>query len=200
MVRGTQGYRNSINRFVQISQSLNFFEVCKDFVGFLPAIPARILDVGSGAGQNAAALADMNFSVTAVEPIIDLLHASQQKYKNRTITWLNCSLPLLDCLVDKHERFDFILVESVWHHLNEAERSMSMNRFAALLNRGAKVAISMRDGPAGMGTCVYPTNASHTIKQFENMGFTCILFLKNQPSMLKNKENVIWSRVVLQKN
>ena len=196
---GTIGYDRFVSCFVETSQSLSFNEVCKDFLEFLPPIPGRVLDAGAGAGQNSAALAELGYSVVAVEPMTDFLDAARIAYSNLPITWLSGSLPKLDCLESDQSKFDLILVIGVWHHLNEAERTQAMERFASLMNSGGICALSLRNGPAGMGSHVYPTDASHTVKQAKKYGLECIFILEDQPSILSNKDDVTWARLVFKK-
>ncbi len=199
MVEGTEGYENYASRFIEVSQGLDFFEVCKDFIAFLPSKPARVLDAGSGAGQNAAALDKEGFTVTAVEPISEFLNAARKRYKSASINWLNGSLPEMACLNTDTDQFDFVLIEGVWHHIDNAEREAAAIRLSALIKQRGRCAISLRNGPAGLGSRVYPTDTKSTIEQFEKYGFECIFQAQNQPSILPNKENVKWSRIVLQK-
>ncbi|MCG8381038.1 MAG: class I SAM-dependent methyltransferase [Gammaproteobacteria bacterium] len=199
MVAGTEGYENYILRFIESSQNLDFNEVCKDFIAFLPSKPAYVLDVGSGAGQNAASLAAQGFTVTAVEPMPEFVDAAKKTYKGSPVKWLSGSLPDISCLSSDSGQFDFVLIDGVWHHLEKAEREMAVMRLSALIKQGGKCAISLRNGPAGMGSKVYPTDSKITVESFENHGFECIFHLKNQSSILPNKENVKWSRIVLQK-
>ncbi len=198
-VPGTEGYDNLINGFIETSQALSFYEVCKDFLEFLPPVPARILDVGAGAGQNSAALAELAYSVTAIEPMKAFLAAARHQYSTLPIAWLSGSLPELECLGANEGQFDFILVIGVWHHLSETERALAMKRIASLLCLGGKCALSLRNGPAGLGTCVYPTQASFTTKQAKKWGLDCILKLEDQPSIMGNKDKVKWTRLVFQK-
>lgn len=204
VIQGTEGYEKFIPIFIESSQALSFQEVCKDFIGFLPSPPARILDAGSGAGQHATALALLGFTVIAIEPMPEFLNAAKNTYKNASVKWLSGSLPHLTCLnsdtlnPDK-ELFDFVLINGVWHHLDKSEREQAVIRLAAIIKQGGRCAISLRNGPAGMGTRIYPTDATLTIETFKNHGFECILNLQNQPSIFSYKENVNWSRLVLQK-
>ena len=199
MIAGIQGYDRFIKLFIVSSRALNFHEVCKVFVDFLPEKSTNILDVGSGAGQNSAAMAKLGYKVTAVEPMPQFLRAALHSYKEFNINWLSGSLPELSCLAAEYPKFDFILIDAVWHHLNEMERESAAIRLSQIINSGGKCAISLRNGPAGMGTRVFPTNVDTTITQFQAVGFKCIFQLSNQPSFYKHKEHVKWSRIVLQK-
>jgi len=199
MTAGTQGYKRFTELFIESSQALDFSEACKDFLELLPASPASILDIGAGAGQNAAALAKLGHKVTAIEPMPEFLSSAQTTYKDLNVKWLNGALPELTCISPNDPNFDFVLINAVWHHLNEVERESAVTRLSALIKPEGRCAISLRNGPAGMGTRVYPTDSHITIKQFKDMGFNCILHLQDQPSIYSHKEDVNWSRIVLQK-
>jgi len=199
-VRGSEGYERSVGRFVELSQSLKFEDVCRDFLAFLPKAPGNVLDAGAGAGQNAAALAAMGYQVVAVDPMDAFLEAAQKAYSDTAIVWLNDSLPELKELATIHSEFDFILVDGVWHHLSVTQRRSALKRFWNLLCLGGRCALSLRNGPPGLGTCVYPTSASDTIRDAEAIGFEGIYLAEDQPSVLNGKEDVVWSRVVLERN
>lgn len=198
-VPGTSGYGRAIDRFVEVSQSLDFHVVCADFVAFLPGAPARILDVGAGAGQNSAALAQMGYSVVAVEPVAEFLAAALEKYSVQPVTWIQDSLPLLANLKLDDEKFDVVLVEAVWHHLNPQERIRAFQRLGPMLSPRGKLAMSLRNGPAGLGTRVFPTDPRNTIELAVQQGMKCILRKENLPSLLPGKEEVVWSRLVFEK-
>lgn len=198
-VPGTEGYERSIQRFIESSQALDFAEVCQDFLDHLPLPPGRVLDAGAGAGQNAAAIAKMGHSVVAIEPMPDFLAAARATYADLPVTWLDDSLPRLQRLGSVPAQFDFILVDGVWHHLDESERSLAIAHFAFLLKPGGKCALSLRHGPAGLGTCVYPTDANRTLEEARTCGLECALLRENQPSLFSHKKDVTWSRLVLLK-
>lgn len=198
MTSGTQGYERFASIFIETSQALDFYQSCKDYITFLPQAPADILDVGAGAGQNSAALARLGHKVKAVEPMSEFLAAARATYPQLPIEWRSDSLPQLATL-DENVQFDFILVEGVWHHLDESERAVAIARLSVLIKHQGLCAISLRNGPAGMGIRVFPTDALKTIEQFNQFGFECISCTQNQPSIYSFKENVFWSRIVLQK-
>ncbi|MBE9103156.1 class I SAM-dependent methyltransferase [Vacuolonema iberomarrocanum] len=195
-VSGTRGYEDVIDAFIEVSQALDFAEINKDFLDFLPPIPSCVLDAGAGAGQNAAALARMGYSVVAVEPFAAFLDAGRSHYKDLNITWIQDSLPLLQTLGDSSEPFDFILVDGVWHHLDEEERERCMARFSTLLSKGGVCAMSLRHGPAGAGKHVFPTDGQKTALLARRYGLRVALHLTNQPSKMRNKPGVTWTRMV----
>lgn len=199
MTSGTKGYEANVGRFIEASQSLDFAVVCKDYLTFLPEKSARILDVGSGVGQNAAALNELGYQVTAVDPMTAFVDYSRQTYGSTDIDWHIGSLPELSCLSGIAARFDFVLIEGVWHHLDENERYLSAKRISELSGYRSRCAISLRNGPAGLGSHVFPTSARLTCDIFGEFGFKCIYLVENQDSILPNKEKVKWSKIVLEK-
>lgn len=198
-IPGTEGYERSISWFIEICQELNFHEACEAFLKFLPSVPARVLDIGAGAGQNSAALAALGYSVTAVEPMTEFLSAARIKYSNHSIVWLNDSLPTLASLRDEVGQFHFILVAGVWHHLNTAEQVLALRQLARLLSKGGCCALTLRNGPPGLGTCVHSTDSDQTINQAKAFDLRCVLHKKNGASILSNKNDVKWGRIVFQK-
>jgi len=129
----------------------------------------------------------------------EFLNAAQNTYKDIPVKWLSDSLPHITCLSSDAEQFDFVLIEGVWHHLDEIEREQAVMLLSKIIKKQGKCAISLRNGPAGVGTRVYPTDSIRTVEQFKKHGFECVLSLQNQSSILRHKENVKWSRIVLQK-
>jgi len=199
MTSGTEGYERFIPLFIESSQALDFNVVCKDFVRFLPVKNSNVLDLGAGAGQNSAALDKLGFKVTAVEPMAAFLNAAMNKYKDTSIEWLLDSLPNIACLDSHDEIFDFVLIDAVWHHLSEAERDMAASNISTVIKMHGRCALSLRNGPSGIGTRVFPIDSKNTINLFESYGFKCLFKLSNQASVLPNKEKVKWARIVLEK-
>ncbi|MEM7017350.1 MAG: class I SAM-dependent methyltransferase [Pseudomonadota bacterium] len=196
---GIIGYERVTDKFIEASQALDFYESNKQFLPFLPTTPSRVLDAGTGAGQNAATLARLGHSLVAVEPMPAFLNAARTTYTDLGITWFADSLPLLKMLGDAPNQFDFILVQGVWHHLDEAEREQAMARCSMLLDDGGVCAISLRNGPAGAGIHVFPTDGKQTATLAEQHGLEVLLHLENQPSIMKNKPDVIWAHMVFRK-
>ena len=130
----------------------------------------------------------------------EFLFAAKDVYKNTSVNWLNGSLPNMECLSSETGQFDFALIDGVWHYLDNKEREAAIIRLSQLIKQGGRCAISLRNGPAGMGSRVYPTDSDMTITKFGSYGFKCIFHTKNQSSILPNKEDVKWSRIVLQKS
>ena len=197
-IAGTRGYRASADQFIALSQSLEFKVVHAVCLPYLPDPPARCLDAGSGAGQNAAALTDMGYTVDAVEPLDTFRQAARQRYPHGAIRWLDDSLPLLPGL--NGEQYHFILVAAVMHHLDAGDKHRALARLAAWLSSGGRCAFSLRNGPAGLGSQVYPTSADRLIADATPLGLRCLDRRDNVPSILPGKNGVRWSHLVLHKD
>ena len=199
MTPGSEGYENNLQLFIEACRSLDFKIVCKDFLNYLPPERSNVLDLGSGAGQNSVALYALGFSVTAVEPMQKMIDSAKSTYSSQSVKWLNGSLPHLSCLGSSNEYFDFVLIEAVWHHLNDMERESAAIRLSSIVKKHGNCAISLRNGPAGMGTRVFPIDVTETVELFRSNGFECVFRAEDQDSILAHKEEVKWSRLVLKK-
>ena len=198
-VKGAKGYEANIEKFVEASANLDFASINQDFLRFLPVGNANVLDLGAGIGQNANALAKRGYNVIAVEPLGEFISIARELFPSSSITWVQDSMPALDKLCELTSTFEFILIDGVSHHLDSKERGLVIARFSGLLSDNGYCAISLRNGPAGVGTHVYPTSIVETKKQANTCGLACEVVSENLPSRVKNKNNVYWSRVVLRK-
>lgn len=188
-----------VDAFVEASRALDFDAVNKHILEFLPSSSSRILDAGAGIGQNATELAKRGHSVVAVEPLAAFIEAARSGYQSDNLTWIEDGLPLLKKLGDAPARFDFILIQGVWHHLDENERALAMARLSNLLDEGGICAITLRNGPAGAGTHVFPTDGSSTASLARQCGLDVVLNLADQPSLMKNKSGVTWTHMAFKK-
>ncbi|CCN49078.1 putative S-adenosyl-L-methionine-dependent methyltransferase [Vibrio nigripulchritudo MADA3029] len=198
-VKGTKGYESGVDLFAQASLNLEFEVINRDFLPFLPSVGSHVLDTGCGVGQNAAALAKLGYQVVAVEPLKEFLNIAKATHNEHNINWIEGSLPCLKELQNAHQSFDFILLDGVWHHLNPDERRTCIQRLSDLLSKGGVCAISLRNGPAGMGQHVFPTSDEELLQYVEEFDLQVVLHLQNQPSKIPNKAEVIWSRMALKK-
>lgn len=199
MVKGTNGYENVVQGFIETTQSILFEDLHKDFLPFIPKGKAHIMDVGAGIGRDAYQLTKMGHQVVAVEPLKEFREAGQKLYNSPDLQWIDDSLPMLKKLSDYPHPFDFVLCSGVWHHLDETEQNQAMHQISRLLKPAGIFALSLRNGPAGAGIHVFAINVHQMLEQAINCNLTPILTLENQPSMIKHKEGVKWARLVLQK-
>lgn len=197
--KGVAGYSQAIQKYIQSTHEIPFDILHKDFLPFIPGPNKRIIDLGAGFGRDAFHLSQSGHSVLAVEPLADFRKVGQKMYRSDTLQWVNDFLPDLQKLERFNGSFDFALSSGVWHHLNEKDQETAIKRVSELLRPGGIFALSLRNGPAGLGTYIFPINIERTIKSAKDHGFELLLELKDQPSLMKHKEHVKWSRLVLKR-
>jgi len=198
-IKGAAGYAAVVERFVEATEAIAFSQLHEAFLPFIPARPSQVLDVGAGTGRDAAVLAAMGHEVVAVEPTPAFLAAARRLYDAPNICCVSDALPELSSLGPSTERFDFVLASAMWHHLDAAEQDASLTRIATMLKAGGVFALSLRHGPAGVGTHVFPTDGLATIRTAEHVGLTPVLYKLRQPSMMPGKPDVTWTRLVFEK-
>ena len=198
-VPGTSGYEQVVEAFIKGTLALPFEVLHADFLSFFPTSGSRVLDVGSGIGRDAHAFYGMGHRVTAVEPLHEFVETAKKLFPKAEIDWIEDSLPELGSLRGLEGSFDFVLASANWHHLNLAEQELSMLRIADLLSAGGRFALSLRNGPAGSGTHIFPTCVNRSLETAANCGLRPILVLENQPSLMKHKKEVKWDRIVFEK-
>jgi SAM-dependent methyltransferase len=196
---GTVGYDQVAP--VLLATRLPFEEVHRHILHLFPASPARILDVGSGPGHDAATLAGRGHAVTAVEPTPELREGARALYPALPIDWIDDSLPSLARLAAlRPRRFDFVLVEGVWAHLTAAERAEAFPVLARLLAEGGVLAISLRHGPAAPGRVTHPVTAAETEALAAAAGLATVVKVETtsiQPSNIAS--GVTWTRMAFRR-
>jgi len=197
-VKGIQGYAGSVQKFITATLAVDFFDLYRDFAELIPKIPGQILDIGAGIGRDSWEFSKMGHSVLAAEPTAVYRAVGKKMFPSQNIQWVDSSLPELK-LPGKDKHFDFIVASAIFHHLDKAEQHEAIVRICSLLNAGGIFILSLRNGPPGVGTHVFPTNSSEIIKSAASCGLKILLHKSNQPSLLKHKESVVWSRLAFQK-
>ncbi len=197
MVPGTKGYAEVTDRFLEVSESIAFETLHQPILHLLPTVKANVLDIGSGSGRDAAALARMGHHVVAVEPTSEFIDSAQRMHPEPNIHWVQDSLPTLTTLTTT---FDFVLCHGVWQHIDQAERVEALERISTRLNPGGIFALALRHGPPGRGTHYFAASAAQTIKDGAQFGLDVVLNVPNQASALPNKSDVTWTRLAFRKN
>lgn len=198
-VDGISGYSEVASRFCELSESIDFREIHGCILRFLPKPGAMILDVGAGSGRDAAALAAMGHNVVAVEPMGQFLSEARAQHSSPKIRWISGSLPGLRELPAGPNQFDFVLCHAVWQHLSNGARTEAMARVATLLKPRGLFALGLRHGPPGAGTHYFPSGVAETVALAATANLAVELCLEDQPSLLPNKTDVTWTRLVFRK-
>lgn len=194
--KGSEGYTQAVDRFVEATLQIDFEVLHAAFLAYMPDKPGRILDLGAGIGRDAYAFAEMGHSVVAVEPTWAFLEAAKRRYDSPRIQWVHGALPDLANLVGP---FEFVLASAVWHHLDDVERLQTMSNIVAWLQPQGIFAVSLRHGPAGVGTHVFPTDGAQTVAHATSVGLETLLHERCQPSLMPGKTEVTWTRLVFRK-
>lgn len=194
------GYAEQASGLAALYESVPFDRAFSALAHLFPAEPARILDLGAGSGNHAAALAARGHTVVAVEPVREMREAARALHPDAAILWVDDFLPDLACLSDGDAQgpFDFVLAWAVWMHLDRAERERGMARVAGLLRPGGRFLLSLRHGPAPEGRRMFPVFGGETVALAAAHNFTAV---HSGPSAsLLEAENVTWTVLCLDKS
>ncbi|WP_436197232.1 class I SAM-dependent methyltransferase [Paraburkholderia hospita] len=191
-------YDAASNCYFNAYESLEFLEVHRSLVPFLPKKGGSCLDVGAGSGRDAAALAKRGYRVTAVEPSTGLRALAERKHNIRNIRWVDDHLPRLSRVHAIHERYDFILLSAVWMHVRPEDRRRSMTSLATLLREGGHLAITFRTGSLDGTRELFDVRIAELIKLGRAQSLRPI-YRSPVGNDLLRRANVSWQKVVLAK-
>jgi SAM-dependent methyltransferase len=167
------------------------------FVDDLPDHAARILDVGSGSGRDAAWMAGLGHRVTAVEPNDAMRTSATRTYANAYVEWMSDSLPALPAMCSRGERYDFILLSAVWMHLEPRLRPAAMNTLAALLKPEGSIAITLRMGPTEPDRGIHPVD----LEELDMLATAAGLEIRRSEDLSDElgRSVVTWTNVILRR-
>jgi len=161
-VSGTEGYGETAGDRVKQYESIGFADVHRDILHLFPVTPSQVIDIGAGTGRDAAAFAERGHSVTAVEPTPELRAEARRLHARWPITWIDDSLPDLDRVHERGERYDVVMLTAVWMHLDAGQRERAMARVAPLVRPRGLMALSLRHGPVPAGRRMFEVSAQET--------------------------------------
>jgi len=193
--RGCAGYAEHAEEIFDQYESVAFENVHKSILDLYPKAPSQILDIGSGSGRYAAALAKHGHYVTAVEPTKALLTRAQSAHGLVRITWIKDHLPALERVRGKEHSFALIILSAVWMHLDRDEQYASMRRLGELLASAGLVSISLRHGPVPRGRVMFDVKPEDVCAQASENGLTCVR-LARYPDPL-DRADVYWTIIAL---
>jgi SAM-dependent methyltransferase len=196
-VSGTEGYAEEADDLFQRYESVSFAELHRSVLHLIPTAPCWVLDIGSGTGRDAAALAAMGHRVVALEPTDEMRMRAVALHPSRQIEWLDDSLPDLRHALGLGKRFDVIMMTAVWMHLDQPQRRRAMPSVASLVRAGGVMMMSLRHGPVPMGRRMFPVAADETIGLAMAEGLQ-LLINQSAPSAL-GTSGVSWTRLALRK-
>ena len=200
-IKGTQGYAEQAETLLVRYESFSFDEAHSPVLHLVPTTPARVLDIGSGTGRDAAHLAEMGHRVTAVEPTDALRVAASRLHPSPAIDWIDDGLPDLERVVADGEQFDLVMLTAVWMHLDAVDRRRAMPIVASLVRPGGVMLLSLRHGPVADRRRMFEVSPEETIDLAGAEGLKVLLNLHADSEVEFNRrEGVTWTRLAFEKD
>ena len=196
-VSGTEGYPEEAESLIRQYESFSFADVHGPELHLIPVAPCRVLDVGSGTGRDAAALAAMGHSVVAVEPTGAFRLSAASLHPSPHIEWLDDSLPDLVRVRQRGEQFDLVMLTAVWMHLDAKQRRRAMPSVVSLVRSGGVTIMSLRHGPVPRGRRMFAVSAKETIELAHREGLE-LLLCDTRPPLLATGA-VTWTHLAFAK-
>jgi SAM-dependent methyltransferase len=199
-VSGTEGYAEEAEALFTLYESIPAADAHRTVLHLIPAMPGRVLDIGSGTGRDAAWFAGRGHSVVAVEPTDAMRVPAMALHPSPRIDWLSDSLPDLAVLRARGETFDLVMLTAVWMHLDEQQRRQAMPNLAALVRPGATIIMKIRHGPVPPGRRMFEVGAEETIALAGIEGLHPVLNLRSESTQERNRvAGVSWINLAFMK-
>jgi len=189
-----QYYSTNADRFYKKYKQLHFEEISSLWIQFIPSGKLRVLDVGSGSGRDASWFAQKGHEVIAVEPADGLRELAETKHSNYSIRWMKDSLPGLQKVKRLRLKFELILVNAVWMHIDPKQKEESFNTLINLLNEGGKLMITLRHGKSPDKRVMHPVCKKELIHFSETKKIELLLDVKSDD--LFGRTDVSWETIV----
>ena len=159
--------------------------------------PKNILDVGSGTGRDAAAMARLGHRVTAAEPSDRMRSLARALHPNDKIRWKDDALPNLSSLKGDNERFDIVVLSAVWMHIHPKDRLAALERLSDILTDDGQIYITLRTGPADKERDIYVVTPDELASLATQAGLV-MEQIDDKPDLL-GRTSIRWKTVILSK-
>ncbi|MGH9420885.1 MAG: class I SAM-dependent methyltransferase, partial [Thermoanaerobaculia bacterium] len=198
---GAKGYAENASSLIERYEAVGFEQKHQALLSLIPPQCSRALDVGAGAGGDAAWLAHQGYEVVAVEPTAELRTYASQRHSSPRIEWMDDCLPRLAQVSKRGEAFDLIILSAVWMHLHPRERSTAMPVLASLLSPKGLLYISLRHGPIPEGRVMFDVTPEETVVIARASGLDVVLNVPSASAQMANREaGVTWSQLAFVKD
>lgn len=134
-------YRNNADAFVAATFKLDVSRIRERFTAMLPAQGA-VLDLGSGSGRDSQALLQGGFDVTAVDPSIDMCHATADRIGYERVVCCRAQD------IKWKGTFDGIWCMSSLVHVPRAEMEATFQKLTEALKPGGVLYVCFQKGVA----------------------------------------------------
>lgn len=194
-----RGYADVADAWIARSEEIPCPLLYRHVIDLLPTAPSFVADIGAGTGRDAGWLAEMGHVVTAVEPVAKFRQAGMALHPSGNIEWVDDRLPDLSALKPA-SGYDCILVNGVWHHLDETQCRAAINRLAQIIKPAGVLVLSLRHGPGAPDRPVHPVDADMTIADALAAGFKLERRCEAQSLQAENRAaGVHWTWLALRR-
>ncbi len=193
------GYVSDSDYLIRAFEAIDSAVLLSPVSAYLPNFPADIADIGAGTGRDAKWLASLGHNVLAVEPVDEFRFAGRSLHTSHGIEWINDHLPEIAGVRNSGKLFDFVLLASVWQHMDNDDRKIASANLRKIVKRQGRVAISLRNGPGAPNRKCYPVDVEDTIAVAQKCKFN-LLSRGVAPSVQKSNQaaGVTWTWLVLE--
>lgn len=199
-VSGTEGYADEAKALFEQYEAFSAADAHHAVLHLLPTTPGIVLDIGSGTGRDAAWFASLGHRVVAVEPTDEMRIPAMALHPSPRIEWLDDCLPDLAALRERGERFDLVMLNAVWMHLDAGQRQRAMPHLAALVVPGGKVIMKVRHGPVPTGRRMFEIPDEEITALAGKHGLHPVLVLRTESVNEPNRSaGISWSNFVFAK-
>ncbi len=194
------GYERDAATLFERYATLAFEDAHRPFLHLRPSPPADIVDIGAGAGRDAADLARAGHRVLAVEPCHGLRERAVAAWSDLPINWLDDALPDLRAVRATGRCFDLAIISAVWMHLSAEERRDGAVAVASLLKPAGELWLSLRHGPPPEGRFMWDVSAAETVGLYERAGLSLTLQETSESLQPENRrQGVTWTRLAFRR-
>ena len=157
--------------------------------------PISVLDIGAGSGRDSAWFSDLGHDVVAVEPSSAMRLQAQKLHPNKSIRWIDDSLPDLNRLNREGLSFHFILINVVWMHLPEQYRQKAFRKIINCLKPDGCIAITLRQGPLITEAKMYPVFITEIEKLARDHG--AYIQASSKSTDRSDRKNITWDQIII---
>jgi SAM-dependent methyltransferase len=154
----------------------------------------RILDIGTGSGRDAKALACLGHRVVAVDPSIRMIELARAFHPDSGVEWVVEGLPALD---NVDGEFDLVILSAVWMHVPPADRPAAFRRLLSLIGPGGMIYVTLRTGPDDLQRAMYFATPNELERLAEDAGLS-VTKMGERPDLL-GRSGVSWHTLAMSK-
>ena len=192
--RNIQYYSENAGIFYKKYDGLQFEEINSPWIHLVSSHRLKVLDIGAGSGRDAIWLANKGHEVMAVEPADKLRALAEKKHSHHLIHWVKDSLPSLRLVTKMGIKFDLILLNAVWMHIDPIARENAFETVVKLMNKRSNCVMTLRYGPSPDKRIMYPVCKRELIRLAEKNKINVVLDIIRDDVF--GRSDVSWRTIV----